>query len=142
MVSCEKKSETNTKKSEAGSVITSVKSNEEFKKIISTSENRLLLFDFYADWCPPCKQLGPILEKIARENRDAVSVYKVNIDQHKDISSSFRITGIPHVIFIKNSEKILSLTGLYPKKMYLKAIDKFSATTATVPVPSGGKTVN
>lgn len=126
--SCEKKAETQTKTAETESVVKHIKSKEEFKTIISTSKDRLLLFDFYAEWCPPCKELGPVLEKIAKENRDMVTVYKVNIDQHKDISSSFRITGIPHVVFIKNSEKLLALTGLYPKKMYLKAIKKFAAS--------------
>jgi thioredoxin 1 len=109
-------------------VINSIEDMNQFNKILEKSKKRLLLLDFYADWCPPCKELAPILEKIAKEKSDTVTIYKINIDRNRELSDSFRITGIPHVAFFKNKENVFSLTGLYPKNMYLKVIEKFAET--------------
>lgn len=86
------------------------------------------MFEFYADWCSPCKELAPVLEKIARNNKDKVTVYKINTDRNSELSYSFRVSGIPHVIFVKNKENVFSLTGLYPQNMYLRIIDQFAET--------------
>jgi thioredoxin len=112
-------------------VINSIEDVNQFNKILETSKKRLLLLDFYADWCPPCKELAPILEKIAKEKSDIVTIYKINIDRNRELSDSFRITGIPHVAFFKNKENVFSLTGLYPKNMYLQVIEKFAETGAS-----------
>jgi len=84
------------------------------------------MFEFYADWCPPCKELAPILEEIAKESEGKVDIYKINTDKNPVLASALRVTGIPHVVFIKNQESVFSLSGLYPKKMYLKIIGRFS----------------
>ena len=122
MVSCGN----NTDNQPQDSVIGSINSLEQFNKIMETSKERLLILDFYADWCPPCKELFPVLEKIGKENSNIVTIYKINIDRHSELANSFRVTGIPHVAFVKNKENVLSLTGLYPKKMYLKVIQQYS----------------
>ena len=109
------------------SVIGSIDSMEQLNKIIEKSGERLLIFDFYADWCPPCKELEPILEKIAKEKSEMATVYKINIDRNRALANSFRVGGIPHVVFLKNKKTVLALTGLYPKNMYLKAVERFSA---------------
>lgn len=111
------------------SVISSIDSMEQLNKIIETSGNRLLIFDFYADWCPPCKELDPILEKIAKEKSSTVTVYKINIDNNKGLANSFRVVGIPHVILFKNKKTVFALNGLYPKNMYLQIVERFSAAT-------------
>lgn len=108
--------------------INSIEDANQFNKILEKSKKRLLVLDFYADWCPPCKELEPILEKIAKEKSDTVTIYKINVDRNREISNSFRITGIPHVAFFKNKKNVFSLTGLYPKDMYLKVIEKFAET--------------
>jgi thioredoxin len=113
------------------SVINSIEDANQFNQILEKSKERLLLLDFYADWCPPCKELAPILEKIAKEKSATVTIYKINVDRNRELSDSFRITGIPHVAFFKNKENVFSLTGLYPKNMYLKAIEKFSESGAS-----------
>ena len=85
-------------------------------------------------WClnftptgaPPCKELAPILEEIAKESEGKVDIYKINTDKNPVLASALRVTGIPHVVFIKNQESVFSLSGLYPKKMYLKIIGRFS----------------
>jgi thioredoxin 1 len=128
VVSCDNNTNKQPQARSADSIIRTINNEAEFKKIIETSGDRLLMLEFYADWCAPCVQLAPVLEKIARENLRSVTVYKINIDKNKRLASSFRVRGIPHISFVKNKETVLSLTGLYPKKMYLKAIERFSGT--------------
>ncbi len=108
------------------SLIPVIKNKEQFEKIMESAGDRLLMVEFYADWCPPCKELAPVLEEISKENRGRVDIYKINTDKNYGFASAFRVTGIPHVVFIKNKESVLSLSGLYPKKMYLKVIGRFS----------------
>jgi len=126
MVSCGNNTGNQPQDSAKDSVIVSIKSLEQFNNIMETSKDRLLVLDFYADWCPPCKELFPVLEKIGKEHPDIVAIYRINIDRHSELASSFRVTGIPHVAFVKNKENVLSLTGLYPKNMYLKVIQQYS----------------
>lgn len=111
----------------ADSVIRYIDSMEQLNKIIQTSGERLLIFDFYADWCPPCKEIEPVLEKIAKEKSDMVTVYKINIDRNRALANSFRVGGIPHVVLFKNKKTVLTLSGLYPKNMYVKLVERFSA---------------
>ena len=105
-----------------------IKNKEQFRQITESAGGRLLMVEFYADWCPPCKELAPMLEEIAKENRGHVDIYKINTDKNPGLASAFRVTGIPHVVFIKNQESVFFLSGLYPKKMYLEVIGRFSRT--------------
>ena len=126
VVSCKNNTNENTQAQTSNSIITSIDNVEQFNKIMEISNERLLILEFYADWCPPCKELAPILEKIAKEKSTAVSIYKIDVDRHRELMNSFRVTGIPHVSFVKNKENVFSLTGLYPKTMYLKVIEQYT----------------
>ena len=126
IASCSDNTGNKTRDPLADSGIRYIDSMEQFNKIIQTSGERLLMFDFYADWCPPCKEIDPVLEKIAKEKSEMVTVYKINIDRNRALADSFRVGGIPHVVFFKNKETVLSLSGLYPKNMYLKLVERFS----------------
>ena len=128
LVSCKNDTNKQAQSQAKNSIIKSIEDANQFNKILEISKERLLVLDFYADWCPPCKELEPILEKIAEEKKNIVAVYKINVDRNHELSNSFRVTGIPHVAFIKNRKNVFSLTGLYPKKMYLKVIDRFAET--------------
>lgn len=123
IVSC--KNNTSEKAQTNNSIITSIDNVEQLNKVVEISNERLLILEFYADWCPPCKELAPILAKIAKEKSATVAIYKIDIDRHRELSNSFRVAGIPHVAFVKNKENVFSLTGLYPKTMYLKVIEKY-----------------
>lgn len=57
------------------------------------------IVDFYADWCRPCKMMNPILEKLAKEYQGKIIVYKINIDENKDIAQAFAINSIPFFLF-------------------------------------------
>ncbi len=126
IVSCKNNASSQTQSPVNDSVISSIDNVAQFNKIIETSGERLLILDFYADWCPPCKELEPILEKIAKEKGETISIYKIDVDRNRELSNSFRISGIPHVAFFKNKENVFSLTGLYPKNMYLKVIEQYT----------------
>jgi thioredoxin len=128
LISCKNDTSDQSQAPVKKSVINSIEDANQFNKILEKSKKRLLVLDFYADWCPPCKELEPILEKIAKEKGKTVSIYKINVDRNQELSNSFRITGIPHVAFFKNKKNVYSLTGLYPKSMYLKVIETFSET--------------
>jgi thioredoxin-like negative regulator of GroEL len=124
--SCKNNTSKQAQASITDSVISVIDNEEQFDKIIKTSGNNLLMFYFYADWCRPCKIFGPILEKIAKENIDSVTVYKIDSDKNRELSNIFRARGVPHVAYVKNKKILLSLTGVYPKDMYLKSIKRFS----------------
>jgi len=126
IVSCKNNTNEKTPAQTNNSIITSIDNLEQLNKIVEISNERLLILEFYADWCPPCKELAPILEKIAKEKSATVAIYKIDIDRHRELSNSFRVTGIPHVAFVKNKENVFSLTGLYPKTMYLKVIEQYT----------------
>jgi thioredoxin len=126
IVSCKNNTNEKATAQAHNSIITSIDNVDQLNKILEISNERLLILEFYADWCPPCKELAPILEKIAKEKRETVAIYKIDIDRHRELSNTFRVSGIPHVSFVKNKENIFSLTGLYPKTMYLKVIEKYT----------------
>jgi thioredoxin len=127
LFSCESRPDKNAKTPATESAIIAIDNADQFKKIWEKSGEHLLMFEFFADWCSPCKELEPVLEKIARENRGKVTVYKINTDRNSELLYSFRVSGIPHVIFVKNKESVYSLTGLYPQNMYMRIIDQFAA---------------
>jgi thioredoxin len=126
IVSCKNNTNENAQAKTHNSIITGIDNMEQLNKVLEISNERLLILEFYADWCPPCKELAPVLEKIAKEKSATVAIYKIDIDRHRELSNSFRVTGIPHVTFVKNKENVFSLTGVYPKTMYLKVIEKFA----------------
>ncbi len=84
------------------------------------------MIDFYADWCGPCRQLAPRLEKIATENGGKVTIYKLDIDKHKKIAAQYGVRSIPFVVFFKNKKIVRQMKGLRQTNAYLKIINQFS----------------
>lgn len=93
--------------------------NENFNELIS-SENTTLI-DFYADWCGPCRMLGPVIEEIANEKKD-LNVAKLNVDTLKDLTNQFGVRSIPTMIVFKNGKEIKRLVGFLPKEQILERI--------------------
>lgn len=81
------------------------------------------IIDFYADWCPPCKTIAPILEELAEEYKGRIYVYKVNVDKENALSAAFNIQSIPTLIFIPMKGKPQVSTGAMPKKEFVKNIE-------------------
>ena len=78
-------------------------------------ENKIVLVDFWATWCGPCRMLGPVVEELAGEYAGKVKVCKLNVDEAPDTSSKYRITSIPTIIFFKDGEVAGQTVGLQSK---------------------------
>lgn len=75
----------------------------------------LVLLDFYADWCAPCRMVGPVLEKIDEENED-ITVVKVNVDENQPLAQTFGVQGIPALYVLKDGKTIAQRAGFMPKE--------------------------
>ena len=90
-----------------------VVNGNEFKEII---QDGVTVVDFYADWCGPCKMLGPVLESLSQELTD-VKFVKVNVDDEMDLAQEYGIMSIPAVFLFKNGEAVAQSIGLKPLDM-------------------------
>ncbi len=125
VVSCEKGDLHQSGKTKPLTAITVIESEAHFNGILEASKNRLLLFEFYADWCAPCKVLEPILEELAQKHKKDLSIYKINYDYNRKLTNLFKVPGLPYVAFVKDKVIIHSMLGLHPKKSYIKAIERY-----------------
>lgn len=83
--------------------------------------NDIILIDFWAEWCGPCRQLSPILDEIANENQLAIG--KVNVDDNQEIANKYGITSIPTMIVFENGLPAHNIIGAMPKHRLLKELD-------------------
>ncbi|MDO4475327.1 MAG: thioredoxin [Lachnospiraceae bacterium] len=87
------------------------------------SVSGVALVDFYADWCGPCKMVAPIVEEISNE-RDDVTVFKVNVDESPELASQFGVFSIPTLIGLKNGQETARIVGFRQKAAILAEILK------------------
>ena len=92
--------------------------------VYKRQEKGLVLVDFYADWCMPCKMLSPILEELSEEI-DNVKIVKVNTDKNQELASSFGIMSIPTLLFVKDGKVIDTLVGMRPKEDLERVIKSY-----------------
>ncbi len=90
--------------------------DENFNKEVIEAD-KLVLVDFYADWCGPCKMMSPIIDKIAEENNDTVKVCKLNVDEAQDIAMEYDVMSIPTLIMFKNGNIVDTMVGLQAKEV-------------------------
>ena len=95
---------------------------EELNEILKN--NALVLVDFYATWCMPCKMLSPVIEEIAKEYEGKVVVCKVDIDENEELANEYNIMSVPTVIIFKNNENVEEIIGLNNKSKYTRALDE------------------
>ena len=93
-------------------------------KVIEASNDKLIVVDFWAPWCGPCKQLTPVLEKIIKNASDKVSLVKINIDENQQIAGQLRIQSIPTVFAFKNKQIVNAFQGVIPEKQIIEFIEK------------------
>ena len=86
----------------------------------------LVLVDFWAPWCAPCRMVGPIIEEIAQEKKDKVKVCKMNVDENVEFPQKYGIMSIPTILLFKDGEIVESMIGLQPKDAFLVAIENNS----------------
>lgn len=82
-----------------------------------------VLVDFWAQWCPPCHQIVPILKQVAAERADRLTVVKLNSDENPAISSKYRVMALPTLMLFHHGELIWSVVGARPKAKLLKELD-------------------
>jgi len=95
----------------------------DFQSEVLDQKDKVVLVDFYADWCGPCKAMAPTLDLLAEERTD-VLVKKINVDQNPGSAAKYGIRGIPTIIFFKDGETKSTLVGLQNKDDLNGAIDK------------------
>ena len=83
-----------------------------------------VVVDFYADWCPPCKIVSPILENLAREYADRAKFAKVNVDDEPELASRFAIMSIPTVMFFAHGKAVDAVIGAVSSAAYKKRIEE------------------
>lgn len=82
------------------------------------------IIDFYADWCPPCRQLSPLVEEIAKEYKGRIDVYKVDTDEEKILAQKLGIRNLPTLLFIPAQGQPQAVMGAVPKESLLKTINE------------------
>jgi thioredoxin 1 len=83
-----------------------------------------VLVDFWAEWCGPCKALGPTIDELAEQYKGKVKVFKMNVDENPGTPGKFRIRGIPTLILFKGGQVVEQLVGAHPKGTISAAMDK------------------
>lgn len=86
------------------------------------NQEKPVLLDFYADWCGPCRMVGPIVEQIADEREDII-VGKINVDENPELASQFGVMSIPTLVVLKNGEIANQSVGALPKAKILALLD-------------------
>jgi thioredoxin 1 len=85
--------------------------------------DQLSMIDFWAEWCGPCRAIGPVVEELSKEFEGRVNIGKVNVDHNPQLSMNYGITSIPAILFIKNGQVVDKLVGAQPKHNFIKKIE-------------------
>jgi thioredoxin 1 len=99
-----------------------IATNTSFDELLQSE--KLVIVDFWATWCGPCRMLSPLLDEVEAEMADKVEVVKVNVDDADEIAMRFRIMSIPTLLFFKNGQMVDRSVGAMPKSAL---VDKINA---------------
>lgn len=117
VVSCgpaEKEALDRTDSKKPGKIVV-IQSAEDYDRAVSEAPN-LLLIDFWANWCPPCRYLNPILKDVAKEHASWVTIAKVDVDQHKGLMQKFSVEAIPTLILYRGGQIVDRRVGAMSKE--------------------------
>ena len=98
-----------------------IATNTSFDELLQSE--KLVIVDFWATWCGPCRMLSPLLDEVEAEMEDKVEVVKVNVDDADEIAMRFRIMSIPTLLFFKNGAMVDRSVGAMPKSALVKKIN-------------------
>ena len=97
-----------------------------FEQDVLKSE-KLVLVDFWAPWCGPCRMVAPIVDEIAKEFDGKIKVFKLNTDENPNVASQYGIRSIPTLMLFRRGEKVDTIVGAVPKSTLEKTIEKHLA---------------
>ena len=97
--------------------------SDNFEDLVIKSE-KLVILDFWAEWCGPCKQIGPILEEIGETKKDKIKIYKLNVDENPLTPQKFGVRGIPTLMLFKDGNLVDTKVGSLPKNMLESWLDQ------------------
>lgn len=83
----------------------------------------VVLLDFYADWCGPCKMMSPIIEGIAGEEHEKLTVGKINVDDNPELSKKFGIMSIPTIVSVKDGKEVARFIGIKGKNVIMQMLN-------------------
>jgi len=96
--------------------VTKIESQEQFNKVLAESGSKLIVVDFTASWCGPCKMIAPHLATAAKENPDII-VLKVDVDEQDEITQEYGIAAMPTFMFFKDGKKLKEFSGANAKQL-------------------------
>ena len=96
---------------------------ENFKEL-SNKKNELVVADFWAEWCGPCKIIGPVIDELSKEFEGRATIGKVNVEEQGDLAVQFGVRNIPTILFIKNGEVVDKQVGVVPRATLVDLINK------------------
>ena len=96
---------------------------EENFESLAVKSDKLVMIDFWAEWCGPCRVVGPLVDELAIEYDGKALVGKVNVDLHGGIAAQFGVRNIPTIIFLKNGELVDKVVGAVPKDQLIEKLD-------------------
>ena len=94
-----------------------------FQEVVLNADKPVLV-DFWAEWCGPCRMVGPVVEEIADDFADSAVVGKLNVDEHQDIAVKYGIRSIPALLYFKNGEVTDSVVGAVPKHQLASKLEE------------------
>ncbi|HSQ38837.1 MAG TPA: thioredoxin [Anaerolineales bacterium] len=103
--------------------------DDAFEKTVLQSQLPVVV-DFWAPWCGPCKMVGPILDKLAKENAGKLLIAKVNTDENPDWASKFGVQGIPTMLFVSGGKVVHRQVGALPERMLRDVLAQFMEVIA------------
>lgn len=96
-----------------------------FDQDVLQEKDKYVLVDFWAEWCGPCKMLGPVVETMSKKFESTMKVCKLDTDENPGVSQQFQITGIPCCIVFKNGQEVGRLVGFRPEGAFETELKKF-----------------
>jgi len=97
-------------------------SSNDFNNEVSTG---VVVVDFFATWCGPCRKLGPIMDEVETELSSKAKFVKINTDENLETAKNYQISGLPTLLIFKNGEPVERLVGLMPKSSVINGIEKY-----------------